>query len=153
MITTKGFCRLRFYFFINGPPATVSSSKLQIFVRYARKKTKEAISLADLQLNAKEDLQQKWSSFVVQLNSADPFQFVFTGLLADNATAIAVDDITYNTNCLPSKVSRVTTTVLPPVTVSDQPSTVTTQEPAKHYQKPSNSSKGLSFCIFITIKK
>lgn len=144
MITTKGFCRLRFYLFINGPPATVSSSKLQIYVRYARKKTKEVVSLIDVHLNARGDLQQKWNAFVVQFNSADPFQFVFTGLLADNATAMAVDDITYSTNCLPSKVNRATTTVLPPVTVTSHPPTLTTQGPSKYHQKPADSTKGLS---------
>lgn len=131
----QGACRMRFFYFFDGPLAKVgSSSRLQVYVWYARKDAPEGSPILDVKLNAQlGDLQQRWNGAVASFASpaADqPFQFVFIGQLADtNVTALAVDDLTADPNCLPSSATRLpktttTTAVVVQTTMTTKSSNV-----------------------------
>ena len=131
----QGACRMRFFYIFDGPLAKVgSSSRLQVYVWYARKDAPEGSPILDVKLNAQVgDLQQRWNGAVASFASpaADqPFQFVFIGQLADtNFTALAVDDLTADPNCLPSSATRLpktttTTAVVVQTTMTTKSSNV-----------------------------
>jgi len=123
MMTSTGLqsCRMRFFYFINGEPVTISSTHLDIYIRFANKLTVEPQRIARVQLNIQGDLQQRWNKAVVPFQSTQPFQFVFRGYLGTNASRIAVDDISFdNNNCAASSVQPLTPTP-PPVPTTPSP--------------------------------
>lgn len=113
---------------------------------YARKDVPESNPILELKLNVQGDLQQRWNAAVATFTSTEPFQFVFLGQLADNVTALAIDDITYEPNCSPSDVRREpNTTTVQTITTSDALETTlpTTKSPL-NIKKPSNRALGMS---------
>lgn len=149
--SSRKHCRMRFFFFINGAPENITQTTLKICIRYASKFTRSAIPIQSIKLDVKGDLQQRWIKSVVEYDSAeDPFQFVFVGHLGDSTARIAVDDVTYDTNCIPSQVARVTsapTTIFTQQPASSQsnsitPKTLTTSKPVviSKKQEPNKSS-------------
>src|SRR5699024_1841295 len=59
-------CKVRFFYFINGPPETVRKTKLQLYVRYATKAVLETSPIAEVSLGSAEELQQRWNMAVVK---------------------------------------------------------------------------------------
>ncbi len=157
MMTSKvNACRMRFFYFINGEPETISATHLEIFIRYANKRTAEPKSILKLHLNISGDLQQRWNFAAAQFTSTAPFQFVFRGVLGTNRSRIAVDDISFDpSGCQASAVSPVTpttsttTTTGQPVTgqsrVTDgttPPVTMTPKPGVGHRQSPDGNTGG-----------
>lgn len=141
-------CRMRFFYFINGEPVTITNTHLDIFIRFANKRTVEATSILNLKLNIRGDLQQRWNFAVVQFQSqAQPFQFVFRGALGTNLSRVAVDDISFDpSGCLASTVKPLGPTTPQPVTSKTDVTTITpvtvTSLPKKLRQKPNDSPAG-----------
>src|SRR5699024_10684828 len=81
-------CRMRFFFFINGEPATISATHLDIYIRLASKMTIEPQPITRLRLNIQGDLQQRWNMAVANYQSTKPFQFVFRGVIGTNQSRI-----------------------------------------------------------------
>lgn len=142
-------CRMRFFYFINGEPPTIQKTTLDIYIRFANKRTVELKSILLLKLNLKDDLQQRWNFATVQFTSTTPFQFVFRGHLGTDFARIAIDDISFDpSGCLASSVNPLGPTTLPPVTaatgqtgVTGAPVTVTSS-PNIHRQQPNKSNGG-----------
>ena len=141
-------CRMRFFYFINGEPVTISATHLDIYIRYANKRTAEPKSILNLRLNINGDLQQRWNFVATQFTSTAPFQFVFRGVLGTNRSRIAVDDISFDpSGCQASVVNPVTpTTTGQPVTgqsgwTDGTPVTVT-PKPGVHRQSPHSNTGG-----------
>lgn len=110
-------CRMRFFYFINGEPVTISKTNLNIYVRFANKRTVEPTSILLVKLNIQGDLQQRWNFATAQFTSTQPFQFVFRGVLGTNFSRLAIDDISFDpSGCLASTVNPLTPTTSQPVT-------------------------------------
>ena len=145
-------CRMRFFYFINGEPVNISASQLLIYIRFAYKATKEATPLATLRLNINGDLQQRWNKAVVAFTSpTSPFQFVFSGHLGSSASRMAVYDISYDTNCVYSRVppfadATTTTTIAPSSTVKQTSVPSSTPSSKVNREKPHTGS-GNAFVV------
>src|SRR5699024_8247298 len=104
-------CRMRFFYFINGEPVSISATHLDIYIRYANKLTPESQPIKRISLNIQGDMQQRWNKAVTSFQSTQPFQFVYRGVLGTNASLIAVDDISFEySGCATSQTQHLTTT-------------------------------------------
>lgn len=143
-------CRMRFFYFINGEPPTIQKTTLDIYIRFANKRTVELKSILLLKLNLKDDLQQRWNFATVQFTSTTPFQFVFRGHLGTDFARIAIDDISFDpSGCLASSVTPLGPPTTPqPVTTqtgrtgTGNPVTVTPSPAIRHQQKPEGGNGG-----------
>lgn len=142
-------CRMRFFYFIDGELATIAKTDLNIYIRYASKRTLEP-SILRLRLNLQADLQQRWNFAAVQFTSTQPFQFVFRGVLGTDFSRIAIDDISFDpSGCLASAVTPLGPPTTPhPVTQTTGNQTNTPATPAtpspdiRHPAKPEGSNGG-----------
>lgn len=136
-------CQLRFFYFINDEPFKIQFTQLSVSVWFANKLTPEAPEIGKYSLDINDEAQQKWNKALIGYTSNEPFRFVFTGFLGSNAARIALDDISYDDNCVPSTVQPLTptTTTKTPSTVTPNSDISTTHIPLKHL-KPKSSGKG-----------
>ena len=143
-------CRLRFFYFIHGEPVKVMFTDLRLYVWYASKLAPEKTPLTKISIGIREDMQQRWNKAVVPLSSTEPFRVVFRGFIGTTASRIAIDDITFDSNCVASSVLPMTTTTTAPSSPSAQtnnPNRNTTPSPQVN-RRPNHGSKGLYSRIF-----
>lgn len=152
MLTSQQNCRMRFFYFINGEPASIYKTVLRIYIRYASKLQPESLPITQISLNVQGDLQQMWNKAVTQFQSTQPFQFVFRGTLGTNLSRIAIDDISFDQNCASSSILPLTTTTPSPTSsvggntgktgATDGPPVTFTNLPTINRQKDKGSSGG-----------
>ena len=107
---TQNACRMRFFYFIHGESATINQVQLKIFIRKANKIIKDENPLKTISISPQTNGEQRWNKIVIEYQSTEPFQFVFHGKLVQNISRVAIDDITYDSNCYPSNTKPLTTT-------------------------------------------
>src|SRR5699024_11073414 len=102
--------------FIDGEPVKIMFTDLQVYVWLSSKLKPEPVALQKLSIGIREDMQQRWNKAVIGYTSTEPFRFVFRGFIGTSAARIAVDDLSFDSNCVASSVQPLTTTTTAPST-------------------------------------
>jgi len=108
-------CRMRFFYYFNvNSSLSVSGTKLEVFIRYADKSERESAPIRSISLSStSDDVTQRWIKSTADFVSIRPFQFVFRAYLSTTQSRIALDDITFDPNCVSvARLSQSTTTTV-----------------------------------------
>lgn len=145
-------CQVRYFYYINAPPLNVPNTHLQVSIRYADELEAEKKPITWARVDMQTAMEQRWNKATTLFSSSNrPFQFVFSGILDSTLARIAVDDITYDTDCVPSLVKPRTTTPIPPTTATSTGSSIppdsSTFSPIG--RKNTKSSSGNTICVCI----